>query len=192
MAKTFDELLADVAAATPAPGGGSTTGWACALGAALVEMAARVTLGRDDLADRHRRMGQIAEQAGELRLEAGQLAERDVHGYAPVLDALHLPADDPERPARLDAALSHAAETPLGIARTAAEVARLGLEVARDGAPHLRGDALAGLLVAEGACQAAGELVRINLAGLPRDPRLTEVGELTEAAAALRAEAAQI
>src|SRR6201995_1467212 len=105
MAKTFAELLADVAAATPAPGGGSAAGWACALGAALVEMAARVTLGREDLADRHQRMGQIAEQAGELGREAGQLAERDVHGYEPVLDALQLPADDPERPARLDGAL---------------------------------------------------------------------------------------
>jgi methenyltetrahydrofolate cyclohydrolase len=191
MARTFDELLADVAAATPAPGGGSAAGWACALGAALVEMAARFALGRQDLADRHRRMEQIAQQAGQLRREADELAERDVHGYEPVLEALHLPADDPNRQARLDAALGRAAETPLEIARAAAEVARLGLEVARDGAPHLRGDALTGLLAAEGACQAAGVLVRINLAGLPRDPRLTEIVELTRAAAALRAEAIQ-
>jgi hypothetical protein len=68
-------------------------------------------------------------------------------------------------------------------------VATLALEASRDGTRHLRGDALTGLLLAEGACQAAARLVRINLAGMPRDPRLVEIEELTEAAAAARAEA---
>ncbi len=188
-AKTFDALLADVAAATPAPGGGSAAGWACALGAGLVEMTARFTLARDDHANRHERMAQIAKQAAELRIRAGELAERELHTYEPVLEALRLPASDPERPARLDAALSDAAQAPLEIARVAAEVATLAFEASREGTRHLRGDALTGLLLAEGACQAAAQLVRINLAGLPRDPRLVEIRELTEAAAAARAEA---
>ena len=188
-ARTFDELLADVAAATPAPGGGSAAGWACALGAGLVEMTARFTLGRSDLADRHERMAKIAEQAVELRRRAGELAERELHAYEPVLEALRLPTSDPARPARLDAALSQAAETPLEIARVAGEVATLALEAARDGPEHLRGDAVTGLLLAEGACQAAAQLVRINLAGMPRDLRLIELKELTESAAATRAEA---
>jgi methenyltetrahydrofolate cyclohydrolase len=191
MAKTLDELLADVAAATPAPGGGTAAGWACALGAALVEMAARFALGREVLADRHQRMEQIAEQAALLRRRAGELAERELHTYEPVLEALRLPESDPERPARLDAALSEAAQTPLEIARAAGEVATLALEASREGTRHLRGDALTGLLLAEGACQAAAQLVRINLAGLPRDRRLTEVDELTRAAASKRAEALQ-
>jgi methenyltetrahydrofolate cyclohydrolase len=188
-AKTFDELLADVAAATPAPGGGSAAGWACALAAGLVEMTARFTLGRADHAARHERMATIAEQSAELRRRAGELAERELHAYEPVLEALRLPTTDLDRPARLDAALSQAAQTPLEIARVAGEVARLALEAARDGAPHLRGDALTGLLLAEGACQAAAQLVRINLAGMPRDLRLIELTELTESAAATRAEA---
>ncbi len=188
-AKTFDELLAGVAAATPAPGGGSVAGWACALAAGLVEMTARFTLGRGDLADRHERTAKIADQAAELRRRAGELAERELHTYEPVLEALRLPATDPERPARLDAALSQAAQTPLEIARVAGEVATLALEASRDGTRHLRGDALTGVLLAESACQAAAQLVRINLARMPRDPRLVEIEELTEAAAATRAEA---
>jgi formiminotetrahydrofolate cyclodeaminase len=188
MDKTFDELLADVAAATPAPGGGSVSGWACALGAALVEMSARITLERPDHSDRHERMAEIARQAAELRQEAGALAERELHGYEPVLEAMHLPAGAPDRRARLDAALSQAAETPLEIARVATEVATLALETARDATPQLRGDALTGLVLSEGACRAAGELVRINLAELPRDPRLTEIRELIESAEARRAQ----
>jgi methenyltetrahydrofolate cyclohydrolase len=187
--KTFDELLADVAAATPAPGGGSAAGWACALAAGLVEMTARFTLGRADHADRRERMATIAEQSAELRRRAGELAEHELHAYEPVLEALRLPTTDPGRPARLDAALSQAAQTPLEIARVAGEVATLALAASRDGAPHLRGDVLTGLLLAEGACQAAGQLVRINLAGMPRDLRLIELTELTESAMATRAEA---
>jgi methenyltetrahydrofolate cyclohydrolase len=188
-AKTFDELLADVAAATPAPGGGSAAGWACALSAGLVEMTARFTLGREEHADGHERMAQIAAQAAELRRRAGELAERELHAYEPVLEAQRLPASDPQRPARLDAALSQAAQAPLEIARVAGEVAALALEASRYCTRHLRGDALTGLLLAEGACQAAAQLVRINLAAVPRDLRLIEIDELTETAAATRAEA---
>lgn len=188
-AKTFDELLADVAAATPAPAGGSAAGWTCALAAGLVEMTARFTLGRADQADHHERMATIAEQSAELRRRAGEFAEHELRAYEPVLEALRLPMTDPARPARLDAALSQAAQTPLEIARVAGEVATLALEAARDGPEHLRGDALTGLLLAEGACQAAARLVRINLAGMPRDLRLIELTELTESAAATRAEA---
>ncbi len=185
--KTLDELLADVAAATPAPGGGSAAGWACAMAAGLVEMTARLAFERGE----HDRLAQIAAQAEELRTRATELAELELHAYEPVLEALRLPGSNPERPARLDAALSEAAQTPLEIARAAAEVATLALEVSRSAARDVRGDALTGLLLAEGACQAAAQLVRINLARLPRDPRLTEVDELTRAAAATRAEALQ-
>ena len=94
-ARTFDELLADVAAATPAPGGGSAAGGPARWRSALVEMTARFTLGRSDLADRHERMAKIAEQAVELRGRAGELAERELHAYEPVLEALRLPTERP-------------------------------------------------------------------------------------------------
>ncbi|MGI8863528.1 MAG: hypothetical protein ACR2JH_03880, partial [Solirubrobacteraceae bacterium] len=53
---------------------------------------------------------------------------------------------------------------------------------------HLRGDAIAGLLLAEGAAQAAARLAQINLAGRPEDERLTELSELTTRSAKLRDE----
>jgi methenyltetrahydrofolate cyclohydrolase len=150
-----------VADRTPAPGGGAAAAAACALGAALAEMAARFA-GLDDEAAR----------AAELRAEALRLGERDRAAYAPVLEALRRPADDPERPALVAAAKRAAADVPLAIAEAAAEVAELARGLARAGKRGLVGDALAGADIAAAACRAAARLVAINLAGARDDPRV--------------------
>jgi formiminotetrahydrofolate cyclodeaminase len=176
--RSLGQLLEQVAAESPSPGGGSSCALACALAAGLVEMAASFTLARAEYAQRHERMTRLRERAGELRAQALELAERELTVYAAVLDALRLPEDTPGRAERLDAALSDAADSPLAVARAAAEVAELAAEVARTGNRHLRGDAVAGALLAEAACAAAARLADLNLAGRPRDPRRTEAAEL--------------
>jgi formiminotetrahydrofolate cyclodeaminase len=183
------ELLEDVAAPTPAPGGGSSAAVACAIAAGLVEMTVAVTRGREDDAGETPRWAQLAERAAALRAEAAALAEQELTAYAPVLEALRLPAADASRAERIDAALSDAADSPLAVAAAAAEVAELALEAARDGTLHLKGDARAGVLLADGACQAAAGLAAINLERRPRDARHTELAVLTARAAQAREEA---
>jgi formiminotetrahydrofolate cyclodeaminase len=158
---SLEAFLAAVADRTPAPGGGAAAAAGCALAAALAEMAARFA---DRDAD--------AAQAARLRAEALRLGEADLTAYPPVLAALRLPPDDPQRPARLAAASSAAAEVPLAIAEAAAQVAELARALASDGGPHLIGDALAGADIAAGAARAAGRLVEINLAEAGDDPRI--------------------
>jgi formiminotetrahydrofolate cyclodeaminase len=142
-----------IAARTPAPGGGSTAATATALAASLVEMAASFT---GDLDPQFQR-------AGELRTRALELAEIEMHAYEPVLDALRLPREDPERAERVSAAQTEASKSPLEIARVAADLAGLAAELATNGNPNLTGDAIAGALLAEAAAQAASRLVAINL-----------------------------
>ena len=158
---TLATFLAEVADRTPAPGGGAAAAAGCGLGAALAEMAARFA-GLDE----------AAERAGSLRREALSLADADLDAYAPVLDALRLPADDPGRAEALRAASSAAADVPLAIAEAASAVAVLARELAAAGKPGLRGDALAGADLAAGAARAAARLVEINLAEAPDDPRV--------------------
>jgi methenyltetrahydrofolate cyclohydrolase len=184
--RSLNDLLAEIAAATPAPGGGSSIGWTCGIAAGLVEMAAGITLAR---ATPDPALVRCSERAHELRAEAVQLAERELHAYAPVLVALRLPESAPERRERLDAALSAAAQTPLALARCAAAITALAAALGRAATRHVQGDAVAGLLLAEGACQAAARLARINLAGIPRDERWDELDELTTRSAMLRAQA---
>jgi formiminotetrahydrofolate cyclodeaminase len=176
--RSLGHLLEQVAAESPSPGGGSSCALACALAAGLAEMAARFTLARDEYAERHERMAALRTRAGELRSRALELAEEELHVYEAVLDALREPEDAPGRGARLDAALSDAADSPLAVARAAAEVAELAAEAARTGNRNLRGDAVAGALLAEAACTAAARLADINLAGRPGDPRRDEASEL--------------
>jgi methenyltetrahydrofolate cyclohydrolase len=123
------------------------------------------------------------ERAGELRTRALELAEVELHAFLPVLDALRLPRDQPDRAERIAAARAEASRSPLEIARVAADLAELAAELAITGNPNLAGDAIAGALLADASAQAAARLVRINL---------TAGTEVTEAAEhALRAEAAR-
>ncbi len=157
----FETLLGGVAEPTPAPGGGSSCACACALGAALVEMAAAIELRRtDSLLD-----GALPERLRALRERSLALAEEELSSYVPVLEARRLPEDDPSRASRLAAALEEASASPLAIAECAAEVAELGAEVTRLAAPAVRGDAGAGVTLAEAAAAAAARLVEINVGG---------------------------
>jgi formiminotetrahydrofolate cyclodeaminase len=180
--RSLGQLLEQVAAESPSPGGGSSCALACALAAGLVEMAAAFTIARDRYAERHERMATMRARAGELRARALELAEEELHVYAAVLEALREPEDAPGRAERLDAALSDAADSPLAVARAAAEVAELAAEAASTGNRNLRGDAVSGALLAEAACCASSRLADLNLAGRPHDPRRTEASDLVQRA----------
>ena len=152
-----------MAAGTPAPGGGSSVAVTAALAAALVEMAASVPSSQ---AGGSSRAGDAAERAGALRARALRLAQEEMSSYAPVLEA----RDDHER----EQALAAASEPPAQIAETAAQVAELGVEVATSASPSVRGDALAGVVLAEAATSAAFRLVEINVGSGPVFKRARE------------------
>jgi formiminotetrahydrofolate cyclodeaminase len=122
-------------------------------------------------------------RAGKLRTRALELAEIELHAYEPVLEALRLPRDDPERAERVAAAETEASKSPLEITRVAADLARLAEELATSGNPNLTGDATAGALLAEAAAQAASRLVAINLGD---GPVVEEAAELAREASAAR------
>jgi methenyltetrahydrofolate cyclohydrolase len=171
-------FLDDVAATTPAPGGGSSAGCALALAAALVEMTAGLTGDAG-----------TASRAKDLRAEALELAERDLSSYARVLEAARVPRDDPSRAARLEEALLEASRPPLAIAEGAAEAAELGEAVARTSNPHVRGDAMTGVVIAEATAAAAATLVEINLERQPAAPEVEQARTARERAGRARAEA---
>jgi formiminotetrahydrofolate cyclodeaminase len=175
-AQTLADVLDAVAEATPAPGGGSSAACAAALGAALVEMAAR--LAGDS---------EAAARAGGLRRRALELAEQELSSYAPVLEAVRLARDDPSRAARVEQALLEASRSPLEIAEVAAEVAELGVAVAGASSPSVRGDAATGVLLAEAAAAAAATLVEINLERQPSAPTLEEARSARVRASTARA-----
>jgi methenyltetrahydrofolate cyclohydrolase len=179
--ESLASFLDAVADPTPAPGGGTSTAVVAALGTALVEMAARLAGDVD-----------AGARCDALRAQALELAEAELTSYAPVLEAMRLPGEDPARPARIAAALLEASATPLAIARAAAEAAELGVSVARNSSDEVRGDATAGVLLLESASAAAAGLVEINLAAQPSAGALAEARAARARAAAAREEAAAL
>lgn len=173
-------FLDSVASDEPAPGGGAAAAMVVALAAGLSGMAAR--LSADHLAD----ATGLAERVDRLRRRVAPLAQEDATAYGHVLAAYrNQEDDDPEfRRERIQTALSGAADVPLAIAETGAEVAEVAARLAREGNPNLRGDAVAAALLAEAGVRAAAVLVEINTtAGEISDDRIGRADELVARAA---------
>ena len=160
-------FLDQLAARTPAPGGGGAAAVTGAMAAGLVAMAARFSARQLPGA------GEVADQADELRRRLAQLAEEDARAYAAVLDAGRRPGDDRQRRKRTREALLGAAHVPLEIAGIGARVARLAVRVAEAGNPNLRGDAVTGALLAAASARSAACLVDINVGLGGLDPELS-------------------
>ena len=125
-----------------------------------------------------------AAQAESLRLRAEGLAQADAEAYADATRRLH---GREGRDTELGRALDEAAEVPLRIAETAADVAELAAalagRVAADTLPDLAGAAL----LAAGAARTAAHLVEVNLAVAAGDGRLARARSAAGAAAAAAA-----
>jgi formiminotetrahydrofolate cyclodeaminase len=133
-------------------------------------------------------MADVRREAKLLRRRLLELAEADAEAYEPVILALRMPEQHPERRARLEEARSKAAEVPLETAEATATLAGLAAETARVGNIHLTGDAVTGAVLAEAACRSAAQLVEINLAGHD-DPRPARAGDAVRRASAARDDA---
>ena len=178
------EFLDELAAARPAPGGGSAAALAVALAAALCAMTAELS------ARQLAQASQLAAQARGLLRRAAPLAQADADAYADVLIALRAPGhtDVRQREEQVSAALARASEVPLEVAELGDRVAALAADVADRGNPAVRGDALAAAQLAAAAARTAAALVQINLTGMPEDPRPAQAAERAAHAARLAAQ----
>jgi formiminotetrahydrofolate cyclodeaminase len=170
------ELLRRLASREPIPGGGSAAALAGAMGAALVDMVAELTLGRLDGSEQEEAIREIGAAAAERRRLLLELAEEDAAAYRAVVDARRLPketdADRTHRSATMHAAMSAAAEVPLRTARVATEVLELAQRIAPIGNPNAISDAGVAGLLAGTAVRGAALNVRINLPYLAADDAL--------------------
>jgi formiminotetrahydrofolate cyclodeaminase len=171
-ARTLGELLAEVAAPTPAPAGGCATAWVGALASALAQMTAGFA---ED--------GEAVARAATLRDELLAAADADRGAYAPVLEAIRLPREDPDRARRIDVALAAAADPPLRVAEAAAEVAALCAGVLPALRPAVREDAITGAILAETVVRCAARLVRANLSGQGAESERARLAQASERAA---------
>jgi glutamate formiminotransferase/formiminotetrahydrofolate cyclodeaminase len=185
-------FLEDVAAARPAPGGGSVAAYAGALGAALAEMVAGLTIGKPKYATVEPEMLALRDKAHKLRTELTRAVEYDATAFEAVMEAFGLrketEAQKRTRTAAINAALLRAAQVPLETAERSVQVMEIAAQCARDGNLNAISDAFSGAAMARAALTAAGHNVRVNLRALEHSPAREEMlGDLAQLEA--RAEA---
>ena len=169
---TVQDFVEQLASASPTPGGGSASALAGAMAAAMVEMAANLTIGREKFRDVEEEMKVILGRAGELRDMMLAAVDEDTDAYGEVGAAYKLPKDsDAEKAARTAAiqeALKGATEVPLRVAKAAMETYQLAQIAMEKANPNVASDARVALLLAEAAREGARANVDINL-GMIKD-----------------------
>lgn len=188
---TLSQFSQELASSSAAPGGGSAAALAGALGASLVAMVGRLTVGRKNYADVNAEFQAMIPRADALQAELMDLIQQDSDAYTLVMNAYQLPkSNEAEQAARaetIQSALQTAADIPLRVADVCAEVLQLGVIAAAKGNKNAASDAGAGACLAEAGLQAALLNVEINL-GLIQDPEYkartyAQLGPLKQAAA---------
>jgi glutamate formiminotransferase/formiminotetrahydrofolate cyclodeaminase len=184
--ETLSGFVEAVASSAPVPGGGSVVAHVGALGAALAEMVAGLTIGRKKYVAVEGEMKELAARAVTLGARLAALVKEDSDSYALVSAAYKLQKETPvqvaARDAAIQAALMKAAGVPLETARACVAVAKLAAACAQKGNTNAVSDAGVAALLAEAACKGAAYNVRINVSSMS-DPHAGR--ELADEAAAL-------
>jgi len=190
----IEKYVADAAAGIPAPGGGSVSALAGALGAAMAAMAANFTVGKKKFAGVEPQVRAILDKcsAGAQRLT--ELMDADVAAYATVSQAYGLPKDTDEhkkaRTAAIQDALKVALAEPLATFRLCRELVELLDELVEIANPNLVSDVGVAAILLEAALRGAKLNVEINLAYLKDAAFVAEKRDEIDAAAFQAAELA--
>ncbi|WP_374712540.1 cyclodeaminase/cyclohydrolase family protein [Symbiobacterium terraclitae] len=168
-----------LAAATPAPGGGAAAAVAGAMGASLVSMVGGLTRGREKFQAVEEEMA-AAQEAGRREADALlTLADEDQAAFNQVMAAFALPKSTPEEKAErqrtVQAAYQEATRTPLETMRHCLAVMRHALAVVEKGNQNAVSDGCVGFLLADAAFEGALWNVAINLGSIKDGAFLQEV-----------------
>jgi len=176
-----DTFFDQVAANTPAPGGGSVAAASGALGAALAAMVARLSLGKKKYRDVSDEMSSILDAAEKLRATLTARIDEDAAAFDGVMVARGLPrnseAEQAERLQAIDVANLHATEVPLQTMRDGVSALECAVRAATSGNPNSVTDAGVGALLATAAVEGAWLNVKINLSSLADKAIATRIRE---------------
>ncbi len=163
----ISEFLEAVASKSPTPGGGAVGSIVAAMGTALVEMVASLTIGKKDYEDFEGEMERVLSEASYRRKRFLELADLDASAFDQVMDAMKLPKDTEDqkkvRTEKLQEALKHASEMPYELAREISKVCPLAEFVNKYGNKNALSDARSASWLLKASFEIAVSNVEINL-----------------------------
>ena len=165
--RTVVDLLAAFRSSDPAPGGGSASALAGAVGASLLVMVGSLPKPRADTDADLTRLRDVAERCATLSDRLAALVDRDTEAYEAVVAAYRLPktsdAEKTSRTAAIQAALRGATETPLDVMRECRAGITQAAVVAELGNRNASSDVRVALELLLAGLRGAGHNVEINL-----------------------------
>ena len=171
------DFVHQLAAGTPVPGGGSAAAYAGAMGAALVAMVARLTLGKEKYSGYETQIQTILNETQPLQDVHQAAVEADSAAFKAVMDSYRLPKDTKKametRSAAIQEATIEAAQVPFETARKSLRVMQLAIQMAAMGNVNAITDAGTAAALAKAAINGAGYNVRVNCLGI-KDPEMVE------------------
>lgn len=170
LTKNISEFLNELASSSPAPGGGSVSALAGALGSALVSMVSSLTIGKKKYAEVEGEMKSVLVESEKLRAKLTSLVDRDTDAFNLVMSAFGMPkeTDDQKnaRTAAIESATKEATMVPLDVMHVCLDAVALSETVARKGNTNALSDAGVSALLLRAGCRGAYYNVKINLSSL--------------------------
>ncbi|TKJ41764.1 methenyltetrahydrofolate cyclohydrolase [candidate division LCP-89 bacterium B3_LCP] len=171
--KKVNEFIAETASKAPAPGGGSASALAGAVGTALTEMVVNLTVGKKKYADVSAELSELLPKLSSLRSELESAVDRDTEAFNGVMDAFGMPKETDEekttRNAAIQEATIQATVVPLQVMEATIKAMELTQIVAEKGNKNSISDAGVAALLLGTALDGASLNVMINLPGIPED-----------------------
>jgi glutamate formiminotransferase/formiminotetrahydrofolate cyclodeaminase len=160
----------ETASDSPAPGGGSVSAYAGALGISLATMVANISAHKPGWDARWKEFSDWAEKGMLLQKELLELVDEDTRAFNLVMTAFGMPKEtDAEKATRNEAiqqATRRAIEVPFLVMKKAMDAFEIISAMVEKGNPNSITDAAVGALCASAAVRGAFLNVKINAAGL--------------------------
>ena len=182
---TIKDFLAVLSSKAPVPGGGGASALAGALGNALGQMVANLTIGKKKYAEVEEEIKGLLETMEGLQAEFIRLADRDAEVFAPLAQCYSMPSGTEEEKAKkarvMEARLLDASYVPLDIMKRAVEMLDILEMLAQKGSRRAVSDVGVGVQFIRTALLGAVMNVYINTKAMKNREKAEEINREAEA-----------
>jgi methenyltetrahydrofolate cyclohydrolase len=164
------EFLNETASHSPAPGGGSISAFAAALGSGLTSMVCRLTIGKKKYTTVQLEIENMLKKSEKLRTQFTSLIDEDTGAFNKVMAAFGLPKETEKQKSQRTLAIQEATRdatlVPLKLMELCVDAIALVKIVAEKGNQNSLSDAGVAVLMVQAACDGAALNVKTNLNSL--------------------------
>ena len=166
------DFIRDLGSSAPAPGGGSVAAMNGAMGAALIEMVANLTIGNAKYEAVHEEMKGIQKRVGQIKEEFVHYINKDSAAFMELMEANKLPKETEEekehRKEEVERTTQQAALVPYEIGKLAVSLLPLAERVIEKGNANVVTDGLIAMINLCTATKSAFLNVKINMKYIKR------------------------